>query len=81
MSDSEMNEAEGSSAEASTDWRWEERAASLRFAREPPPESTAFCAAWMRRSLRSEKSAGVRIYAIDVGLDDVDGENERALPS
>ena len=36
-------------------------AASFRFALGPPPVSTAWMAAWMRSSLRSAKSAGVRI--------------------
>jgi hypothetical protein len=37
------------------------RDASLRFATVPPPLSTAFVAACIRRSLISAKSAGVRI--------------------
>jgi len=37
------------------------RDASLRFAAEPPPFSTAFVAACILKSLISAKSAGVRI--------------------
>ena len=45
------------------------REASFRFAAEPPPFSTALLAACIRKSLSSAKSAGVRIYGRERGID------------
>ena len=56
------------------------REASLRFAAVPPPSSTALLAACIRKSLRSAKSAGVRICGRGGALDRSFVEDRHATP-